>query len=390
MKRLLSIASPSAAAILLRLTQLLILACIGNLSQGSQELGLVASFGVIAAIAVLAESGAVNFLLSSNRAEITQATFLRVASLQLLVALASSALAIGYCVVTFGAVIGDAVWLIVALSFAQAVDSVLRVVRAPFLLIGADHWFAAADGALAVIKCVVVVVAVLSRSLLPLLTLPIVSVVAAVIFWRAGRGLFSVGPSRPGVWRKSLGFGVSGASSALYSQAPLLIGATFLPLTAVAALSVAYRIVQPAEIIPATFSQQATPRLRAGRLRVSQLWGVFVGVGLLAGVVLWGLRPVIELLLGVTINPTVIFLVVLLSLPLKFGNYALTAGLYAKQLVRSKLFVTLFVGLLAVIATLLLSINQDAVQVASVTVASELLLALGLSLALKWDRRRMR
>ncbi len=383
MKRVLRLGVPAPAAILLRLTQFLVLACLGHLSSGAEQWGLIASFGVISAFGVLADSGAVNFLLGSSSEDLTRQRFLPAVRIHALIAAGGACAAAGYCLLVFAESIGTSFWLVIAFSAVQAMDSILRTVRAPLLVFGLDHRFAGSDVLLAVTKVAATASAFLVGGLWPLIALPIASVVVGAIYWRSMWAMLPVGVAQPGTVRRVLGFGLAGASSALYSQSPLLLSGLLLPIEAVATLSVAYRVVQPTEIVPATLAQQAIPRLRAGRIPVWKLAAGFAVIGVIAAGALWLLRSLIEVVLGVSFSPEIVLLLIVVSLPMKFSNYALTSGLYARGLVRAKLLVSVGVGIVVVAVTVAAAMLGDVVGVASVSMIAEATLMLGLFLALK-------
>ncbi|MBO0980999.1 hypothetical protein [Microbacterium sp. SD291] len=388
MRRMLRLGAPSSAAVLLRLTQFVVLACLGHLSSGPTQAALISSFGVVSAFGVLADSGAANYLLGSSPEHLSRQRLIPVVRLHGMIALAGATAAVIYCAAVFAEPLGDGVLIVVVLAAAQALDSLIRAVRAPLLVHGLDHEFAGSDFLLAGAKVVVAIISLAVGSLIPLCALPVASLVIGTIFWRRIWRMLPVGERERGTARRVLSFGIAGASSALYSQSPLLIGGVLLPVEAVAALSLASRIVQPTEIVPATLAQQAIPRLRAGVIGVVPLALGLGGLGLLAGGALWLLRPLVEVLLGVAFEPVMVLAVILLALPLKFADYALTSGLYSRGMVRAKLIVSLMVGAIVIAATVAAASTGGVVAVASVWILAEALLLLGLGGALMLTRKQ--
>lgn len=378
---------PSSAALVLRLTQLLVLVCLSNLSSGMLQASMLASFGILSAFGVMADSGAVNFILSSRAGDISREEFVRVVGIHATIAAAGAAGAFAYCLLLFGYALGDAIWLVLALAVSQAVESLLRVVRSPLLVSGLDGRFALADLSLALVKMIIIGCAFIAGSLSILVAMPFAAAVVAFVFWRRGAAIYGPGPIRKSLFRKVIRFGAAGAGSALYSQSPLVLGGMILSIQATAALAVAYRITQPTEIVAATLSQQATPRLVSGTLRALPLWSGLLCLGLAVSVGIFFTRDTIEAVLSLQFRPLAVLLIVIAAVPVKFGNYALTAVAYASGRVMGKLVVTLVVGAIAVVSTMVAAPIGTPEAVAAVTLGAEVLLAGGLCVMLNLKRR---
>lgn len=388
MKRFAAISAPPAAALILRLVQLLILACIARLSSGDEQAALIAATGIISAFAIITDSGAVNYLLSRTPDRLTRGELAGCVSIHAGIGCIGGVIAVGYCWILFEGDLDGWLVLVIALSATQLIDSCVRVVRAPLLVHGDDLRYAIADFSLAALKIAIVGVAFLTGSLGLLLSLPFSSLGVLALFASLSGAIVPRGEGAPGLLKRVLGFGAAGASSALYSQAPLLVGAMLLPLEIVASLSVAYRITQPMEMLPATLSQQILPRMVAGRVRTITAWYSLAGLGVLVAIAVWFALPLFELALGVATTPVLLFLLVILSVPVKYGNYALSAGLYAHALLSNKLLVNLLVGALAIGTAAWISWNAPPASIGAVSLISEVLLSAGMGIALSTRNRR--
>lgn len=379
---------PTLGSVLVRLTQLLVLVVLANVAGDTARSALVAGFGIVSAAAVIADSGAANFLLTSRSGRVGRRVMAAVLGIHSAFAVAGGVLAIAICLVSFSESI-DALtlWILVSISLTQILDSMTRVARAPALLRGSDSAYAAPDFILTALKVPLLIAAWVSGELMLLLALPLVS--AGVFAWTIAQTMRRLEPggSYPRLFRHVLMFGMAGAASALYSQSPILVGAFFLPVEGLAVLSLVYRVIQPLEILPATASQQLMPRLVRKRYASIPIWASFAATGLVLAIAVVAARPVIEQVFGVPLEPWIVLIVVASALPLKFGNYALSAIVMARGLVRWRLVVTLIVGLVVATAVVVLSATLSVYGAALMTPIGELLLAVGLAAILVRSRR---
>jgi hypothetical protein len=274
------------------------------------------------------------------------------------------------------AIPGEAVLLLVALGVSQVLDSLTRTIRAPLLVGRRDASYAFPDLALVVLKAVPLAIAALVPEALVLLAFPVVSLVVTAGTWIAvRRGLPTTGDEPVRVFPQILEFGLSGSLSALYSQAPLVLGTAILGVDAVTPLALAYRVVQPLEVLPATLSQQLIPRIRtAGRAARAYWWRFALGGLVLAGILALLREPVARVFGGDAFDQ-VVFLVILLSVAPKFGNYALMAYAMGSGLVRVRLTATIVTGVVAVALTLIACLTAGTALLAGVTLAAELVLS---------------
>lgn len=375
----LTIVAPSAAAVLLRGVQLALLVAISAREAGADRSYLIAVLGVLGATAIIADSGAGNYLLVQSRDRVTSSLVLRVARLHAAIAGVGGVAALGFCLASFGPPETVVVAAVVAgLAWTQVADSCVRVLRAPRLVAGDDAGFAAFDIAIALGKAPWLVAYIATGSLWWLVGLPMVS--SAVVVGLGLSLLAGPGESRPSLRRRDvLLFGMNGAASSLYSQSPLLVSAAMLPLTDVVLLTLCYRLLQPLELVPATLAQQVLPRARRGKLSPGPVWLAFAGGGALLALSAVAARPVIEALLNANITPLAPFVIVAAATPLKFGNFALTAFAMARNAIRRKLLLTLMVGTVATLSALLIcQFSPTPSAVAFVTLAAESGLAIGL------------
>jgi hypothetical protein len=281
------------------------------------------------------------------------------------------------------------VLLLVALGVSQVLDSLTRTIRAPLLVGRRDASYAFPDLALVVLKAVPLAIAALVPEALVLLAFPVVSLVVTAGTWIAvRRGLPTTGDEPVRVFPQILEYGLSGSLSALYSQAPLVLGTALLGVDAVTPLALAYRVVQPLEVLPATLSQQLIPRIRAaGRPARAYWWRFALGGLVLAGIIAL-IREPVERVLGGDAFDQVVFLVILLSVAPKFGNYALMAYAMGSGLIRVRLTATIVTGVVAVALTLIACLAAGTTLLAGVTLASELVLSAAIAVLLIRTRRK--
>lgn len=383
------LAAPALAGGLLRVSQILILVALATASADpSTTLSLVAAFGIAAAFAVITDSGAATYLLAEGGREITREVLNRCLLVHASLGSAGAFSACLLVLLRFDSLQSPVMALVAfAIVVTPAVDSALRVVRTPLLVRGLDHRYAGPEMGIALLKAIAAGVVFITGDVAWLLSLPLTSALLLVVTWLQVRTSLPGGLPDENTTRSILVFGITGAATALYSQAPLLAAGFLLPIQAVAVLTICYRIVQPLEFVPATICQQAIPRLRKGRLRLVTLWVGLTAAGLTGAALIAVGRPVVETLFETSIRPSVVLILVAASMPLKFGSYALSAAMFANGLVREKLMVTVCVGLLVVIASFLVPAISGIRGTAAVTLTAEAMLSVALMLALRGRSR---
>lgn len=348
---------PSIGTAALRLTQLVILVALSRLADAGERNVLVTAFGLLAAVGIISDSGAGNFILANDPKELTRTVFRRVLSVHMIttslgvVAVLVAMLGLGDDRVSRGGI-----GVVVALSLTQTFDSLVRVCKAPLLLQGRDGAYGLIDIGSIAAKAPILAAVFLSGQLGWLWLLPLPSLVLIV-------GLLSTlhpptgAPDEPlpRLVRRILEIGASGSLTALYSQAPLIIGAATLSIANAATLAAATRIVQAMEFVPATLATQALPRLRRLPRKVLPWWACLVGLGSVMAVLLVAFRPLIERILHMDIEPTIVLIALASALTLKSGNYLLVAGLLARGLARVRLGISAIVGTIAIVGCLVAS-----------------------------------
>jgi hypothetical protein len=388
----LRLAAPVVAAGSTRVLQLVLLAVLLLLAEGTQQATLVAGFALLSSFAILTDSGATNYLLSLTRLELGRAVHLRATAVHIVLAAVGAVAAVVITLTAAGADRSSVVLIVMAgLAVSQVFDSVTRTTRAPQLVFGRDGSYALPDVALVVAKAPVLLAAVLlSRpELLALVAVP--SVAIAVYTFVSNRRAIDAGPPAPARMLRTIAqFGLSGSLSALYSQAPLVLGTIILGVGPIAPLALAYRVVQPLEVIPATLSQQLIPRIRRLKHPFVRYWALFAATGLVLTGVLVLLIPLVEHLLADSAFDALVFVIIALSIGPKFGNYALVAFSMGRGYIAQRLTATIIIGAVAVALTVTFSLTLGNAALAAVTLVSELLLAVVLSLLVRARTRRER
>jgi hypothetical protein len=389
MIRRLGLLLPTGAAGLTRVLQLVLLVALTHLSAGPDGNALVTGFALLSSFAIITDSGAANFLLSLPRQSLTRGVHARAVAFHAGLGTVGAAIAVLLTVAAASTASRETVLLLVALGVSQVLDSLTRTIRAPLLVGRRDASYAFPDLALVVLKAVPLAIAVLVPELLVLLAFPLVSLVVTAGTWVAvRRDLASTSAEPVRVFPQILEFGLSGSLSALYSQAPLVLGTAILGVDAVTPLALAYRVVQPLEVVPATLSQQLIPRIRtAGRGARAYWWRFALGGLVLAGIIAL-IREPVEQVFGGDAFDQVVFLVILLSVAPKFGNYALMAYAMGSGLIRVRLTATVVTGIVAVVLTLLACLTAGTVLLAGVTLVSELVLSAAIAALLIRNRRK--
>lgn len=385
----LGLAFPTVATVTLRLSQFLVLVVLGQAPSPVVRDVLVAAVGTLAAFTIVTESGAANYMLSRQSGQPGRGEYRIALGLQLGLGLLGGAMALALSATRSGDSISPVLWLVLgAIALSQVVDGLLRAARAPLLRDSRDAAYALPEFILALAKIGTIAVALVLRELEPLLVLPLFSVaVAAWTIWSVRRHLHDERVRTSHVVRAIVPFGLTGSISSLYSQLPVIVSAAVLPVSATAMLTVACRVVQPLEILPGTASLQLLPRVRGLRHRLLRWWLAFVAVGAVLAASAIVVAPYIEELLNVTAWSWAVFLLVAAALVPKSGNYLLAAAVMALGGINRRLVVTCAVAALSVLACLLTVGPLGSTGLAAVMVGSEVLLAVGLGVALHRTRR---
>jgi O-antigen/teichoic acid export membrane protein len=243
---------------------------------------------------------------------------------------------------------------------------------------------------MAVGKLCVLGVAFASAQIGWLALLPLAPAGVLIATWRRSFRLLPSAPGdRPVRIREIIRFGIAGASSALYSQSALIISGLMLPVEMVATLTVMLRIIQPAEIVPATLSQQAIPRLTSGRVRLAALTAGFAVIGAVIALGIWMCWPLLENLFGYRFATLAPLAVLLLAVPVKFANYSLTAGLYAADRAGVKTAISVGVGLIVVALVAMVAASDSLLLVACAASAGEALLFVALAAGVIGSSRKI-
>ncbi|MFT2707133.1 polysaccharide transporter [Clavibacter zhangzhiyongii] len=389
MIRRLGLLLPTGAAGLTRVLQLVLLVVLTRVAEGSAQNALVTGFALLSSFAIITDSGAANFLLSLPRTRLTRSVHARAVAFHAGLGSLGAAVAVVLTIAAASSIPGEAVLLLVALGVSQVLDSLTRTIRAPLLVGRRDASYAFPDLALVVLKAVPLAIAALVPEALVLLAFPVVSLVVTAGTWIAvRRGLATTSDEPVRVFPQILEFGLSGSLSALYSQAPLVLGTAILGVDAVTPLALAYRVVQPLEVLPATLSQQLIPRIRAAGRPARAYWWRFALGGLVLAGILALIREPVERVFGGDAFDQAIFLVVLLSVAPKFGNYALMAYAMGSGLIRVRLTATVVTGVVAVALTLAACLTAGPALLAGVTLAAELVLSAAIAVLLIRTRRK--
>ncbi|TFB65707.1 polysaccharide transporter [Cryobacterium sp. Hz9] len=368
-----------------RLLQLAILLILANVAVGADRNLLVAGFGLLSSFAMMTDSGAGNFLLSTPLAQISRTIYHKAVAFHLGLALLGSVLAIAFIAIPAGGDIPPAVLiLLVGFAVTQTFDSTGRIIRAPLMVAKRDAVYAAPDVVLLVLKLPILAIALLQSNLTVLLLLPIPSLIVAVVtFISTNRNLTARGVDEHRTYRRILEFGTTGALSAFYSQSPLLIASMLLPLNQLATITIVYRIIQALDLVPGTLSLQLIPRIRGRATGPWAYWTAFTLGGLVIAVIVIAAMPIIEALFMHDFTDVWVFVLVALSFAPKSGNYALVAYLMGSGQIRTRLALTGAAAIVSLGLSITFTLLSGASGLAAVTLTVEVLFAIGGYFALR-------
>ncbi|NDK91672.1 hypothetical protein GYA93_19140 [Gordonia desulfuricans] len=347
------LSSPTLSAILSRMSQFLILFSLTAISDANDRSSAVVAFGLISAVGIMADTGAANYLLTRTLDEATQKTFIRVVGVQ---AVSSLVGAVG-CIAYASAVVHlshTTISVIVALSCVQVFEAVGKAARAPYLVLHQPVRYVVPEVLIAIVKAFCAgYVLLVGASALPYWLLAVFSaMVIGIVAIRTKKLLVSTGPERSRVTelRDVLRFGLSGATSAVYSQVPLLIAPLVMPVGEAAIVAFVLRIIQPPEVVPATISAQLLPRLRDATSRTTILtWWGFLAIGLVTAVSIGSVSGwVTEIFFD---SPVSLFVLIafLMSMVIKSGNYGLVAVVLALRRPNARSICNIGIGAIAVL-----------------------------------------
>lgn len=379
---------PTVSTGLVRLLQLLVLLVLPAVGLGSQSSEtLIVGFGLIATMAMLTDSGAANYLLATPRELVRRRDYLSALSLHGSLTTVGVAIAFLFLLVPTGGAIDTVDFaILIALAITQVADSTNRAARSPLLAAKSDLAYSLPDLVLFPFKALLLSLAYVLSSPLPLFVLPVPSVIVTVIVvYRVTRSMPRSGEDRErrSVIPSVLEFGITGALSALYTQAPLLIATLVFTLPELATLTLVYRLVQALDVLPGTVSLQMIPRAREQREKLLRVWVSFLGGGAAIAVVAIVCYPVLVSLFSGQLTNFVVFALIALSFAPKSGNYALVAFLMGLGRIRSRLALTAAGCVLAVGLSLTLSASRSLEGVAAVPLVVESLFAVAALAALR-------
>jgi hypothetical protein len=371
-------AAPVAGSVFARLGQLVLLLVIARLVDGTERTALLSVVGLSASLAILTESGFSQYLLAEctrwpDAGTYRTGLFYHFA----LSVLGASAALVAASAALFAHPDGSTVLIAISLIASQAFESTMRTARTPWLVGGKFVHYSLPEISTTLAKLPFLGLAILSRDSLWLAAIgPVCMVSAAATAWGCLRRCEPPGSRRLSLISQIVPYGLGGNLSALYSQAPLVIAGFLLSPSDVAQLSVVYRVTQPVELLPATASQQAVRSLRdARRVTVLRHWASYLAVGCIVAIVLALTSSLISDLFRMPTSFRLLLILGLASIPLKFGNYLLVAGVLARRAVAARLRAALVCALLTVACVAVAAIMSGVQAVLLVSLATEALLA---------------
>ena len=385
---MLRLGAPLGASVALRISQLLVMIAAAQTFPESDRASVLAGFGVVASFAVFSDSGASNYLLT--RLALSRSILVRALNVQAVTTAIGAIVAVSF---TWIALPWDPGLLglgaVSAFALSQAVDSITRVARSARLQVHDDASYAAGDALLALTKFVLVALGLMLSWTGFIFALPVASLaIAWLVVSGAYRKLRHSSTDEAPDTATVLHYGLAGASSGLYSQAPYLVSAWLAPVESVAALAVILRTIQPVEIVPAVASQQLLPRIQPMRLTAPRLWFAFAGFGTAIGVAVSFSGGFIEILFSQPLAPALLLIVLASTLCPKFGNYLLSAFLLAVGGVRAKAALSLIVGSVVVLVCLALVPQYGTIAAAWTMLGGEVMLAVGLGVLVRAYRSK--
>lgn len=334
---------PIAAAGFARLPQLAVLLVLPAVTPGPAGSVLVAAYGICVAVAILLDVGGPLFIVTRD-GPVSVSSMTRILRMQAVAGLVSLGLA---TLVVLTAIPGVAaltpteLTVLAGLAVGQGLDTVLRVVKSPFVVTGQMTRYAVVDLCGGAARLAVVVAAFALDDLRWLLLVAVVHLVVLAIVTGSVRRILAA--SQSVVRRRDvLGVGLGGASSSFYSQSPLLCSAYFLDTSQLALLTVVLRFAQAVEFVPQTASLQLSRALRSRTSFVRPyLTLIVIGVGVASALaLLWAVSTLFD---GPTVTASTSLLLV--AVVIKSGNYGLVIRLVSLDGSRYRLGLNAVVGL---------------------------------------------
>ena len=343
-------AAPLTSSLLARLAQVAVLATVSRLHFHGVA-AAVSGFGLVSSFAIITDSGFANYLLSTHAGTVPRQEYRQGLRYHALLAIAGATAAVGSVAIIGRHELTPLVMeLVIAFGVTQVGDSLSRTARAPYLSLTRPGRFSVPELASTLLKVPIIVLALAFRSPYWLLFLPVASTLVAAVAIASSHADLTDSRDVARLTGKTLwAYTASNSISALYSQAPVVIAGFFLGTANLAQLTLVYRTIQPTELLPATITQQMIPSLRtAPPARIRRTWLIFVGIGAAAWVAIVACTPLINALYGVRVSLLPLLIIAGAGLPLKYGNYALVAGLVARGYIKKRLRSSLVAGIVAV------------------------------------------
>lgn len=366
-------ALPLASALANRAMALLLFVTVARGLTGDERNLTLVGLALLATAGMLSDTGAASFVLTRRDGEpslVRPATVVQMAVLAAAASIAVLSACLGH-----GFAGWSAVAVLVAMAGVQLLESGLKVVRAQALRDGAYRKYVEPEVRFSVVKAGAVLLALVVATPLAFVAMAVVCVAISVRYFAALKDE-PRGSALPTL-RAVVPFGAAGAASVLYSQVPLLAASALLSPAGAATVAAISRVVQPLEVVPATLTQQATPRIPA--LLREHRWArgylALCAIGfLLVGTVV-AVHPMIDRVMVIQAS-TAAWGIAAAAAVLKFGNYWLAATLTALRRPGVRLAINCTVGALAVTAAFV--VGHAVLPILGIALGAEALLMVGL------------
>lgn len=385
-------AAGTGAAVLVRVAILAQLVVAGvALDEGEFHLVAVA-LGLSAAAQVLTDSGAAAFLsVLDGERESVPLVARRLLLWQIFVGCTAFALS---TVLLLRVADTAGTWTLLgllAVLATSAVESVGRLCRVVWLRQGRYRNYAGTDVAYALARLLPVLLLVAGGGAWAfvaglVLAVGVTCSVGARVsheLWR-DRVMGASGPA-PGLLatvRGSLSYGLPVMAAGLYSQTPVLVTSAVSSLETASAVAVATRLVQPLELVAASWSQMSLPGLARAHVARGRFLGVLLAQGAVVAVA--GACGVALFLHLGDAGPDVWLLsaVLLVALPVKYLNYGLATLLMALGRPDVRTWTSVVLGL-SCTTVLLWVADQSVAHIGLVVGINEVVLASALAAAVR-------
>ena len=368
---------PSISTAAGKISQLLLLSAVSYVYLGERGAVMLVAYLLISSFVQLSDSGAIAYLLVNGRLASNAKAVFRVLIIQTVTV--GAGLVVGLvCAVAFvGVRDPDLIVVLIALSVVQLADGLSRIVRSVFLIRGEPMSFAVPEFVVAAVRTAMMIAAIFTTNSLFLSLAWIPSVIVLAYSWWSVSRHFTLEAADVHVPFKSvLLYGVSGSISSLYSQSPVMIASLLLAPAVAAPLAVAFRIAQSAEFVPSTFAQQVLPRIESSLGRSRKRLLMFAGLGVAVAIGIWIFRDLLAILIVFPEGTEFILLILILSLPFKFGNHFLISLTMAVKLLPQRTVLTTVLAVISVAASVLVCLLVGtAIGVGILTALVEVVLA---------------